>query len=317
MMPMFRCAFCQHANPAGSTFCNECGSALRLKPCERCDAINDHDATNCHQCGAGFDDGLALDSTVSPARPSPAEEPSPSVVRPFEAAPADQARLRNAVAVATTTQTSPIVMTSRNEPSPPSKRFRKTLAAALLIAAGGAAYSVYRESPRSLAPIDRASTGSAMMASGRSSTAAPTEAATSRPIRDGGSASSQRADLAESGGATAEGMSGSATSRDPRTPVHEDANPKGPETAKPGVTPAAPVVTSPAAGEITTKPAAGGRAGRTRTYAQVERPPRASAQKRPSSSSIVAQPDPVPAGNCTASVAALGLCVMTDVSARN
>src|SRR5439155_24958320 len=47
-----RCLFCGHDNPAEAKFCNNCAEPLRLKPCERCDAINDASATNCHQCGA-------------------------------------------------------------------------------------------------------------------------------------------------------------------------------------------------------------------------------------------------------------------------
>ena len=48
------CAFCDHRNPAGAKFCNECASPLHLKPCKRCDAVNDPGATNCYKCGAEF-----------------------------------------------------------------------------------------------------------------------------------------------------------------------------------------------------------------------------------------------------------------------
>ena len=47
------CAFCDHRNPAGAKFCNDCASPLHLKPCKRCDAVNDLAATNCYKCGAG------------------------------------------------------------------------------------------------------------------------------------------------------------------------------------------------------------------------------------------------------------------------
>ena len=53
-MPTLRCLFCRHANAPGAKFCNECGSGLRLQPCERCDAINDRDAPHCHQCGVSL-----------------------------------------------------------------------------------------------------------------------------------------------------------------------------------------------------------------------------------------------------------------------
>jgi len=35
LMPAITCLFCDHANPAGAKYCNECGSALHLKPCDR------------------------------------------------------------------------------------------------------------------------------------------------------------------------------------------------------------------------------------------------------------------------------------------
>ena len=46
------CAFCDHRNPAGAKFCNECASPLHLKPCSKCDAVNHQAATNCYKCGA-------------------------------------------------------------------------------------------------------------------------------------------------------------------------------------------------------------------------------------------------------------------------
>ncbi len=47
-----QCLFCDHVNPVGAKFCNDCGSPLHLKPCKQCEAINDHAAENCYQCGA-------------------------------------------------------------------------------------------------------------------------------------------------------------------------------------------------------------------------------------------------------------------------
>ena len=46
------CPFCDHHNPAGAKFCNDCGSPLHLKPCNQCDAVNHQAATNCYKCGA-------------------------------------------------------------------------------------------------------------------------------------------------------------------------------------------------------------------------------------------------------------------------
>lgn len=48
------CLFCDHHNPAGAKFCNDCGSPLHLKPCNQCDAINQQCVTNCCKCGAQF-----------------------------------------------------------------------------------------------------------------------------------------------------------------------------------------------------------------------------------------------------------------------
>ena len=46
------CPFCDHRNPVGAKFCNDCGSPLHLKPCNQCDAVNHQAATNCYKCGA-------------------------------------------------------------------------------------------------------------------------------------------------------------------------------------------------------------------------------------------------------------------------
>jgi Double zinc ribbon len=45
------CSFCNHENPAGSNYCNECGSPLHLVPCE-CGAVNNVTDEHCHRCGA-------------------------------------------------------------------------------------------------------------------------------------------------------------------------------------------------------------------------------------------------------------------------
>jgi hypothetical protein len=48
------CHFCTHGNPAGSKFCNQCGSPLDLKPCSQCDAMNHVSVDRCYQCGTAF-----------------------------------------------------------------------------------------------------------------------------------------------------------------------------------------------------------------------------------------------------------------------
>ena len=68
------CAFCNHRNPAGSRFCNDCGSPLHLKPCNQCGAINDQAATTCYSCGVA----CPLSFSTSESTPvSPAAQTTP------------------------------------------------------------------------------------------------------------------------------------------------------------------------------------------------------------------------------------------------
>jgi len=53
-LPYLQCLFCNHLNPAGASFCNNCGSQLHLQPCDRCGAINKRTEKGCHKCGASF-----------------------------------------------------------------------------------------------------------------------------------------------------------------------------------------------------------------------------------------------------------------------
>ena len=48
------CLFCEHDNPTGAKFCNDCAAPLHLKLCKQCDAINDLHAANCYKCSAQF-----------------------------------------------------------------------------------------------------------------------------------------------------------------------------------------------------------------------------------------------------------------------
>jgi hypothetical protein len=61
------CPACDHANPAGARFCNECGVPVHLRPCPQCEAINDGSALQCHRCAA-----LLLDA--APATPPRADD---------------------------------------------------------------------------------------------------------------------------------------------------------------------------------------------------------------------------------------------------
>lgn len=50
----FQCLFCNHLNPAGASFCNECGSQLQLQQCDLCGSINKRSARVCYKCGAAL-----------------------------------------------------------------------------------------------------------------------------------------------------------------------------------------------------------------------------------------------------------------------
>src|SRR5215831_18130144 len=68
------CSFCQHHNPAGAQFCNDCGSPLHLKPCSQCHAVNHQAATNCYRCGAEYS-ALFTPPRATPVLP--AADPAP------------------------------------------------------------------------------------------------------------------------------------------------------------------------------------------------------------------------------------------------
>jgi hypothetical protein len=46
------CPVCDHANPAGAKYCNDCGSRVHLAGCSQCDAINERESAFCYKCGA-------------------------------------------------------------------------------------------------------------------------------------------------------------------------------------------------------------------------------------------------------------------------
>jgi len=112
-MPAKLCAFCSHANPAGSRFCNECGASLDLNLCGNCEAINHHSAASCHKCGAELPNPSSIQGTTNdpPLGESIGRPASTTVIAAMspateEAIPAQQAaavfslRRRGAVLVA-------------------------------------------------------------------------------------------------------------------------------------------------------------------------------------------------------------------------
>ena len=64
MLPL-SCSFCNHANPAGSKYCNECGSPLHLVVC-KCGAVNNVTDERCYRCG---------ESVSAPRAPAPSNPP--------------------------------------------------------------------------------------------------------------------------------------------------------------------------------------------------------------------------------------------------
>ncbi len=68
-MPPLQCLFCNHLNPGGASFCNDCGSQLHLQPCDRCGAIDKRTARNCYKCGASFTLPAASDIDSTPPLP--------------------------------------------------------------------------------------------------------------------------------------------------------------------------------------------------------------------------------------------------------
>jgi hypothetical protein len=73
------CPFCDHRNPVGAKFCNDCGSPL--KPCNQCDAVNHQAATNCCKCGAEYP---ALFTTPEATPVLPAADHTPAWATPCD-----------------------------------------------------------------------------------------------------------------------------------------------------------------------------------------------------------------------------------------
>lgn len=96
-MASLTCSFCNHANPVGAKFCNECGSPLGLRPCAHCDAINDVDAKYCHHCGTLLNERAAAPVGVPGQPPRGADAAAESsVVRALGAVGPEPASARAA-----------------------------------------------------------------------------------------------------------------------------------------------------------------------------------------------------------------------------
>lgn len=74
--PLNQCPYCDHVSPANSKFCNECGAALHLKPCQHCGAVNDVTLTSvCARCNGALNEGTAV-ALVEAAQPQVSTERS-------------------------------------------------------------------------------------------------------------------------------------------------------------------------------------------------------------------------------------------------
>lgn len=61
-----QCPVCDHSNPAGARFCNECGSPVGLRGCPQCDAINERESAFCYKCGAPMGDPTSARRAAEP-----------------------------------------------------------------------------------------------------------------------------------------------------------------------------------------------------------------------------------------------------------
>ena len=98
------CAFCDHRNPAGAKFCNDCAAPLHLKPCKQCDAVNDLAAANCFKCGAAYPVSCSAPEATSrfQAADSPGEWRAPDDAQAMRA-PSRLRRLGTSLAAAIAT----------------------------------------------------------------------------------------------------------------------------------------------------------------------------------------------------------------------
>jgi hypothetical protein len=61
-----RCPSCDHANPRGANYCNQCGMPVHFEECGRCEAINLRGAPSCHKCGCILPGSATLEPVAVP-----------------------------------------------------------------------------------------------------------------------------------------------------------------------------------------------------------------------------------------------------------
>jgi len=98
-----RCPSCDHANAAGSHYCNECGMPVHFEACGRCEAINRRGAASCHKCGCTLPgpaipaSAAAAHAIVATATSQPADHPDPSAGGPRDVVQDPSGERRNAM----------------------------------------------------------------------------------------------------------------------------------------------------------------------------------------------------------------------------
>lgn len=58
------CPSCNHPNPLGTNYCNQCGDSLHVKTCPRCNSISDALAMVCAVCRAPFPERPIIDTDI-------------------------------------------------------------------------------------------------------------------------------------------------------------------------------------------------------------------------------------------------------------
>ncbi len=71
------CAYCNHPNPVGTNYCNDCGATLRLKPCQECGAVAGAAVQDCPACSAPFPARPIVDVDIAWAPSAGASARSP------------------------------------------------------------------------------------------------------------------------------------------------------------------------------------------------------------------------------------------------
>ncbi len=70
-VPSLDCPVCDHANPAGARYCNNCGAPVHLIACPRCDAVNDPESGFCYKCHASLAGRTSAEREPQPVAPEP------------------------------------------------------------------------------------------------------------------------------------------------------------------------------------------------------------------------------------------------------